>query len=83
MELRKHSDSFFQIIDIMRRGSPMPCFLNGDPIETINRFLSRFHLNKSEAEYIRVVDELIANSLDNWRTVQYDNFQKLTNDIRP
>ncbi len=40
-------------------------------------------MNKTEIEYIQVVDELIYNSTNNWRTVQYDNFQKLTNDIRP
>ncbi len=92
MELRKHVDSFVKIVDIMARGNnikfyfkgaKMPCFNNTDTNLIINRFVERFHMNKSESEYIKIVDELICNSLNNWRTVQYDNFQKLTNDIRP
>jgi phosphatidylinositol 4-kinase len=61
----------------------MPCFSNSDVPQIINKFIEKFHLNKSEVEYIKVVDDLIALSLNNWRTVQYDYFQKLTNDIRP
>jgi phosphatidylinositol kinase/protein kinase (PI-3 family) len=61
----------------------MPCFAGGDIPGIIARFKERFYLNKSENEYVGVVEELIENSCDNWRTVQYDNFQKLTNDIRP
>lgn len=29
------------------------------------------------------VEKLIDNSVDNWWTVQYDNFQKMTNGISP
>jgi phosphatidylinositol kinase/protein kinase (PI-3 family) len=61
----------------------MPCFYNNDNASVILKFIERFHANKSESEYIRIVDELIYNSLNNWRTTQYDYFQKLTNDIRP
>ena len=64
-------------------GSKMPCFANADINLVISKFEERFNLNKSESEYIKVVDDLIYNSLDNWRTNQYDYFQKLTNDIRP
>lgn len=90
MEVRKHVDSFVNLVEIMSRGrylliegSKMPCFVNGDAKEKIQKFTERFHMNKSEVEYIKIVDELIAMSLNNWRTVQYDNFQKYTNDIRP
>jgi phosphatidylinositol kinase/protein kinase (PI-3 family) len=84
MELRKHVDSFVKIIDIMSRGSKMPCFPNTSEIPTIiSKFNERFHLNKSDTEYIKVVEDLINSSMNNWRTVQYDNFQRLTNDIRP
>jgi hypothetical protein len=60
----------------------MPCFAE-DINVIIARLVERFHTNKTEAEYIPVVQELIYNSLNNWRTTQYDYFQKLTNDIRP
>lgn len=61
----------------------MPCFANGEVIQTIQKFAERFYQNRSENDYIKIVDELISNSINNWRTVQYDNFQKLTNDIKP
>lgn len=61
----------------------MPCFINKDINQIITLFIERFHINKSESEYIKVVDDMINYSLNNWRTVQYDNFQRLTNDIRP
>ncbi len=61
----------------------MPCFANTDTTVVISKLRERFHMDKSESDYIKIVDELIANSINNWRTVQYDNFQKLTNDIRP
>jgi len=32
---------------------------------------------------IEYVDRLVENSYDNWRTIQYDNFQKYTNGILP
>jgi phosphatidylinositol kinase/protein kinase (PI-3 family) len=92
MEVRKHIDSLVNIIEIMSRGilykliklgSKMPCFANNDVKEKIQRFIDRFYLTKTENEYIKVVDDLISMSLNNWRTTQYDNFQKLTNDIRP
>ena len=62
-------------------GSKLPCFANTDPKEVIARLRERFHSHKSDNDYIKIVDELIYNSLDNWRTNQYDNFQKFTNDI--
>lgn len=91
MELRKHVDSFAKIISIMSRGkfpsnvlgSKMPCFAKGEINQIISSFVERFNSNKNEMEYIKIVDELIYNSLNSWRTVQYDNFQRLTNDIRP
>jgi hypothetical protein len=61
----------------------MPCFNNVDTNLIISRFVERFHMNKSELEYIKIVDEIINSSLNNWRTDYYDYFQKLTNDIRP
>lgn len=60
----------------------MPCFAEETSF-IIARLVERFHTNKTEAEYIPVVDELIYSSMYNWRTTQYDYFQKLTNDIRP
>ena len=61
----------------------MPCFVKEDPRITINKFVERLNGNKSEVELVQVVEDLMYNSIFNWRTVQYDNFQKYTNDIYP
>ena len=61
----------------------MPCFIKEDSKNIVNRFIERLNINKSEVELVQVVDELIYNSIYNWRTIQYDNFQKFTNDIFP
>jgi phosphatidylinositol kinase/protein kinase (PI-3 family) len=58
----------------------MPCF-NNDRNIIISKFIERFNANKSHIEYIQIVDDLIYNSMNNWRTNKYDYFQKLTNGI--
>ena len=81
IEIRKHAEFLIRLIKVMTKGSKMPCFANTDPKEVIARLRERLHLNKSDNEYIKIVDDLIYYSVGNWRTVQYDNFQKYTNDI--
>ena len=93
LEIRKNIDYFVKIIEIMSKGifklmfnsigSKMPCFVKEDPKVTILKFVERLNGNKSDGELILLVDELINLSIFNWRTVQYDNFQKFTNDIYP
>lgn len=61
----------------------MPCFIKEDPRTIMNKLVERLNGNKSEVELVQVVEDLINNSIYNWRTVQYDNFQKFTNDIYP
>lgn len=44
-------------------------------------FRDRFKEHLSELEFDEYCDMLIDQSAWNWRTVQYDNFQYLTNGI--
>lgn len=56
-------------------GKNMPCFqMNEYTLEMLKR---RFHpkLNMKAPEYMRHVDDLISQSIDNWRTNWYDKFQ--------
>ena len=41
----------------------------------------RFHSNLNDEEFENFVNVLIDESIDNFRTIQYDNYQKLTNGI--
>jgi len=60
-------------------GATMPCFLGGKQI--INDLKNRFKINMSNEKCVEYVYHLIEESLCNWRTVQYDKFQRITNDI--
>ena len=84
IEIKKNYNCFSQIIQIMYKGEPnLPCFIGRKIDDIINNFKSRFHFNKCDLDYYDLVDNLIYYSINNWRTVQYDNFQKLTNNISP
>ena len=84
IEIKKNYNCFSQIIEIMAKGEPnLPCFVGRKVEDIIKSFKDRFHFKNCELEYWNLVDELIYNSFNNWRTIQYDNFQKLTNDIHP
>ena len=82
MELKKHVDTFVKIVEIMSKGSKMPCFPE-DSTTIINNFKERFHINRNESDLVKIVHELIDTSLSNWRTSQYDYYQKMTNGIIP
>ena len=61
----------------------MPCFNGRSKKEILDKFRERFCLGKSEVECVKIVDDLVEKSINNWRTTQYDNFQQLSNGIRP
>ena len=47
----------------------------------LNNLNERFHSNLNDEEFENFVNVLIDESIDNFRTIQYDNYQKLTNGI--
>ena len=85
MEARKNYETFETIIYTMANGanSYMPCFVNRNLSDVMRGFKERFHFEKSEMDYITVVNDLVKDARGNWRTTQYDYFQKLTNGILP
>lgn len=84
IEIRKNYNTIFQLIDIMGRGEDtIPCFI-GKNIDSITSALkSRFKFDINDFDYYEFIDELINASVNNWRTTQYDRFQKYTNNISP
>jgi phosphatidylinositol kinase/protein kinase (PI-3 family) len=56
-------------------GKHLPCFENKE--FTIEALKSRFcpRPNMTKVDYMRHVDSLIEQSIDNWRTRWYDKFQ--------
>ena len=83
IEVRKYVDDFMKIIEIRGKSVKMPCFNGRSKKEILDKFRGRCCLGKSEVECVKIVDDLVEKSINNWRTTQYDNFQQLSNGIRP
>ena len=79
LEARKHSRKFILLTQIMLEGAPMPCFLDFENVvpNLEKRFVN--HLNNEKC--VEYIYSLIDESSCNWRTVQYDKFQRITNKI--
>lgn len=81
LEIRKYAQQLILLVEIMSHGSQMPCF-QGTPAEVVvKNFRDRFVLHLPQAGCMRHVMSLIDLSCNNWRTTQYDNYQRLTNGI--
>ena len=81
LALKQNFDSIIQIVEIMSKVSNIPCFYRKDGYSIIKEMRKRFLIEKNESEIEKIVDDMINTSNGNWRTYQYDRFQKLTNDI--
>jgi len=79
LEARKHVRNFVLMTKIMMEGSPVPCFMAGP--EIIPKLEERFAVGLKNEKCVEWVYNLIEESSCNWRTVQYDKFQRITNDI--
>lgn len=81
IEIRNHRDEFCKVIEILAQGIMLPCFEGKDINEVISDFKDKFHMGCSDIECVDIVDKLINNSINNWRTTQYDNYQRFSNGI--
>jgi len=61
----------------------MPCFQGRDPDLVLKDFKERFHLDKNDYEIEELISNLVKDSINSWRTYQYDMYQQLTNGIKP
>ncbi len=79
LEARKYAHIFLLLVQILMRDSKMSCFLGGPA--TLDALKLRFGLHLSEEECVTHAIGLVEESINNWRTVQYDNYQRITNGI--
>lgn len=77
----KHKEKILSLIRMMS-GTNFPCFM-GDPsaTQTLKDLEQRFHAHLDDIKFAQWVRDLVDESMDNWRTRQYDSFQRLTNGI--
>jgi len=80
LEARKHMERIILPIRMMLEGSKMPCFREGSEwvLQTLH---DRFFVNLTEEACIEKIVDLIDSSVNNWRTIQYDNYQRIVNGI--
>eukprot|EP00808_Paulinella_micropora_P032215 g60891.t1 len=78
LEARRHAHKFITLVEVMHNSS-MACFLAGDA--AIAALRQRFFLELSEKQCVEKMMEFIEDSVNNWRSVQYDNYQRITNGI--
>ena len=75
---RKHHDRLLLMVRMMSK-SGFPCFKQGE--RSVKAFEKRFLLHLTEMQCVQSVLGLISDSLDAWRTRQYDMYQRLLNGI--
>jgi phosphatidylinositol 4-kinase B len=78
LAVRKHSDRLCLLVEMMS-GSGCACFKN--KTAAVNGVKKRLHLAVSEAGVVDIVMGLISESMDSWRTRQYDFYQRCVNGI--
>lgn len=75
---RKHHDRILYLVKMMSK-SGFACFKGGD--RAVKNLEKRFQLNATEVQCVQHVLQLISDSLDAWRTRQYDYYQRVLNGI--
>ena len=75
---RKHADRILNLVEMMQLNS-FPCFSGGHRV--ISALKRRFQLSATEEQCIDIVLNLISDSMDAWRTRQYDYYQRVLNGI--
>ncbi|PRW56340.1 phophatdylinositol 4-kinase [Chlorella sorokiniana] len=78
LAVRKHADRILLLVEMMQ-GSGCPCFKSR--VAAVEGLRKRFHLALPEPQVVEVVLGLISDSLDAWRTRQYDYYQRVLNGI--
>jgi phosphatidylinositol kinase/protein kinase (PI-3 family) len=78
LAIRKHSDRVVTLVEMMA-GSGCPCFKHA--AQAVAGLKKRLALGVPEPQVVEVVLGMIAESMDNWRTRQYDYYQHVLNGI--
>lgn len=85
-EIRKHLEDILILIEIFMKDSKLPCFSKPQTLfnEIRDRISLRFNTgDNKENDYFEMVDRILKSSANNWRTTQYDSFQRMSNGICP
>jgi phosphatidylinositol 4-kinase len=79
LELRRRKEELILLVEMMKNAELMGCFVKEDRV--LRELDERFHLNKTDEQCLRLVEDLVNQAKDNWRTAKYDSFQRYSNGI--
>jgi hypothetical protein len=79
LEARRHAHEFMLLVEVMTmgKGAGLACLAP----TTLSALSRRFFLHLSDDEIVPAVMALVEESQENWRTQQYDYYQKIANGI--
>jgi len=81
MEVRKYYDRITGLVEMMLQSdTKLPCLVAGGT-KVIEDMKQRFVLGYTDRECEEHIAGLIRESVNNWRTMKYDQYQFLTNGI--
>ena len=82
IEIRRNLEDLTRFITIMMKNSVMPCFKTPETVAAeIEARLKCTGSSKKKNEMAELANRLVKASMNSFYTTQYDNFQKLTNNI--
>jgi len=80
MEIRKYYDRIIGLVEMMfQTDTKLPCLVGGPRV--LEELKERFVLGFTDRECEEHINNLIMQSVNNWRTQKYDQYQFLTNGI--
>jgi len=80
LEVRKYADRIIGLVEmILQTDCKLPCLIGGPRV--VEELKERFVLSCTDRELEDHINSLINQSINNWRTEKYDQYQYLTNGI--
>lgn len=79
LALRRKLSELVLILEMMMPGTHLPCFQDSE--RALKDFKRRFFINLSDDQCLDTVRDLVNTAAENWKTTQYDYFQKRSNSI--
>jgi len=81
LEARRHVERISTLIQMQMLNSNLPCFSGKSCSAIVQELEDRFLRGLPDDVVVDQVHQLIDYSVNNWRTRQYDNYQRITNGI--
>lgn len=82
--VRKRAPEILNLVRFIMMGQEnlsMPCFKGSSPDRILSELEIRLGINLSDSEHTKFVDQVISDSIKNWRSTLYDRYQRLVTGI--